>query len=77
MLIYIRIVNVFDSDDQSTDVAQSARPAKRATFVPSSSSSESETDFVAVERNDVDDDTSAIANPVSCLNLIARHHNAH
>ena len=68
MLIYIRIVNVSDLDDQSTDVAQPTRPAKRATFVPSSSSSESENDFVAVERNDAD--ASAIANPVSCFNLI-------
>ncbi|CAF1317805.1 unnamed protein product [Adineta ricciae] len=70
MLIYIRIVNVYDLDDQSTDVTQPTRPAKRATFVPSSSSSESENDFVAVERNDADDDASAITNPVSCFSLI-------
>ncbi|CAF1319040.1 unnamed protein product [Adineta ricciae] len=56
--------------DQSTDVTQPTIPAKRATFVPSSSSSESEDDFVAVERNDADADASAITNPVSCFNLI-------
>jgi hypothetical protein len=59
-------------EDISTDVNEHIKAtlaAKRTTFISSSSSSgsESETDFVAVDKNDLDPDGSPSTNTVSLL----------
>ncbi|CAF1029948.1 unnamed protein product [Rotaria sp. Silwood1] len=62
-------------DDTSSNVADQIRTtvaAKQATFVSSSSSSESEPDFVDVTKNDFTQDGSASNNAVSFANWLMR-----
>lgn len=68
--MYFKKKNSLFSEDTTTDAGEkisTTLAAKRITFISSSSSSESETDFVAVDKNDFNPDGSPAITTVSFL----------